>query len=133
MEYLPYEEILVIHAKIIDESGGLHGVRDINLLGSITERPKMQMGGKDLYSTIFDKAAVYFDSCARHHTFVDGNKRTAMALAARFLYINGYSLRTTNKILENFVLDAVVKKYDIDKLAKWFKKHSKIIYEDHGK
>ncbi|MEK9174399.1 MAG: type II toxin-antitoxin system death-on-curing family toxin, partial [Patescibacteria group bacterium] len=104
---------------------GLHGVRDINLLGSIIERPKMAMGGKDLYLDIFEKAAVYFESCACHHVFIDGNKRTAIALAARFLHINGYILKTSNEILENFVSDAVVKKYDIAKIAVWLKKHSK--------
>lgn len=125
MEYLPPEEILVIHARILDKSGGAHGVRDMNLLGSIAERPKMQIGGRDLYPTVFDKAAVYFESCARHHAFVDGNKRTAIAIVARFLYVNGYTFKTTNKILENFVLDAVVRKYNIEKIAAWFKKHSK--------
>lgn len=125
MEYLPPEEILVIHARILDKSGGAHGVRDMNLLGSIAERPKMQIGGRDLYPTVFDKAAVYFGSCARHHAFVDGNKRTAIAIVARFLYVNGYTFKTTNKILENFVLDAVVRKYNIEKIAAWFKKHSK--------
>ncbi len=125
MRYLSCEEVLVIHAKILDESGGLHGVRDINLLGSIIERPKMQFGDSDLYSTIFDKAAVYFESCARHHAFIDGNKRTAVAIAARFLYSNGYFLKTTNRVLEDFVLNAVVEKYDIGKIASWFKEYSK--------
>lgn len=125
MRHLSCEEVLVIHAKILDESGGLHGVRDINLLGSIIERPKMQFGGRDFYAAVFDKAAVYFESCARHHAFIDGNKRTAVALAARFLYHNGYVLKTTNKVLEGFVLNAVVKKYDISRIAVWFKKHSK--------
>lgn len=125
MHYLSGEEVLIIHARIIDETGGAHGVRDNHLLGSIVGRPKMQFGGNDLYPTVFDKAAVYFESCARHHVFIDGNKRTAIALAARFLYINGYELKIANPLLEKFVLGAVVKKYDLSIIASWLKKHSK--------
>ena len=123
--YLPAEEILIIHARIIDETGGSHGVRDTNLLASVVERPKMQFGGKDLYPTIFDKAAVYFESCARHHAFLDGNKRTAVAIAARFLYMNGYALRVANSALEKFVLEAVVQKWELGRISVWLKKHSK--------
>ncbi|TSC78517.1 MAG: hypothetical protein G01um101433_182 [Parcubacteria group bacterium Gr01-1014_33] len=46
MNYLSAEDVLVIHARIIGETGGAHGVRDTHLLGSIVERPKMQFGGK---------------------------------------------------------------------------------------
>ena len=84
---------------------------------------KCSLAGK--YLTVFDKAVVYFESCARHHVFIDGNKRTAIALAARFLFLNGYELKATNRTLENFVLDAVVKRYDISVIAVWFKEHSK--------
>ena len=125
VQYLSHEEMLIIHARIIDATGGSHGVGDIHLLGLLAERPKMQFGGKELYPTIFDKAAAYFESCAWHHPFVDGNKRTAIALAARFLSLNGYSLKTTNRALEIFVFNAVIKKYDLATLAAWLRKHSK--------
>ena len=123
--YLEPEEVLIIHALIIDETGGAHGVRDINLLSSIAERPKMVFGGQELYPGIFEKAAAYFESCAFHHAFIDGNKRTAIALSARFLYLNGYELFTTNRGLEKFVLNAVTKKYTLQAIADWLKKHSK--------
>src|SRR3989338_4285770 len=97
--YITSEDILVIHAKIIDETGGAHGVRDTHLLSSMAERPRMQFGGRELYPTLFDKTAAYFESCARHHVFFDGNKRTAIAIAFRFLSVNGYSLISSNKNL----------------------------------
>lgn len=127
MRYVPREEILVIHARIIDATGGAHGVRDINQILSAAERPKMQFAGKDLYLTVFDKAAAYFESIAFNHPFIDGNKRTAIALAARFLFLNGYELKTTNTTLETFVLNAVVHKYKLPVIAQWFKKHSRRI------
>jgi len=125
VKYLEPEDILVIHARIIDATGGSHGVRDVNMIGSIAARPMMQFGGKELHSTVFEKAAVYFESTALFHPFIDGNKRTAVALAARFLYLNGYSMTATNPVLEKFALDAVVKKYELKQIAGWFKKHSK--------
>jgi death-on-curing protein len=124
MRYLEGEEVLVIHAHIIDETGGLHGVRDMHLLASLIERPKMQFSGKDLYLTVFDKAAAYFESCALHHSFVDGNKRTAIALATRSLYLNGYELSASNLALERFVIVAVTKKYELKGVSVWLKKNS---------
>lgn len=125
IRYLSGEEALVIHARLIDATGGSHGVRNTHLLASMLERPKMQFGGKDLYPTLFDKAAAYFESCAMHHAFVDGNKRTAIALAARFLFLNGYDLSARNKTLEAFVLRAVTKRLPLPVIALWLKQHSK--------
>ncbi|MEK7576615.1 MAG: type II toxin-antitoxin system death-on-curing family toxin [Patescibacteria group bacterium] len=126
MYYIPRTEFLIIHARIIDVTGGAHGVRDIPRLLSAVERPKMQFSGKDLYPTVFDKAAVYFESIAFDHPFIDGNKRTAIAMTARFLFLNGYELKTTNKLLEQFVINAVVEKYTLDIIAKWLKRYSKL-------
>lgn len=130
MNYLSLEEILIFHDRIIDESGGSYGVRDSHLVRSIAERPKMQFGGEDLYPTVFDKAAVYFDSCSRHHAFIDGNKRTAIAITVRFLSLNGYNLKATDKKIEGFVLNSVRNKYKTDKISVWLSKNSKRI---HGK
>ena len=125
LRYLEHDEVLVIHARILDKTGGMHGLRDTHLFASMMNRPQMAMGGKDLYPTLFDKAAAYFESCAFHHMFVDGNKRTAIALATRFLYLNDYDIQTSNKIIEVFVLEAVTKKLSLSVIAAWFRKHSK--------
>ena len=108
MKYLKAEDILVIHSEIIDETGGLHGVRDIGLLMSIVEKPKSKFGGKDLYVGIFKKAAVYLESIVQYHVFLDGNKRTGALSAARFLFINGYEFIPTNKDLEDFVIKVAI-------------------------
>lgn len=124
INYLESEEILIIHARIIDQTGGSHGVRDLNQINSMIERPKSQFSGRDLYPTVFDKASAYFESCACHHSFIDGNKRTAIALTSRFLHLNGFELKVLNKKLEEFVLSAVIKKYNLAKIAAWIKNHS---------
>jgi death-on-curing protein len=125
VRYLIATDILVIHAKIIDKTGGLHGVRDVGLLASLLERPKTSFGGQEMYADIFTKAAVYFESLARYHIFIDGNKRTAVMASARFLFLNGYELMATNKQVEKFVIDVVVEKHDLQTIAAWLESRSK--------
>ena len=127
MRYLSGEEILVIHSELIDETGGAHEVRDVGLLLSLVERPRTGFGGKELYRGVHVKAAVYFESLARYHVFLDGNKRTAITVAARFLFLNGHELAVTNKEVERFTLKVVVKKLSVEDITVWLKRHSRKI------
>ena len=127
MQYLSAEDILVIHSEIIDKTGGIHGVRDVGLLASIAEKPKSKFGGKELYKGIFQKCATCLESLISYHVFVDGNKRTGVAAAARFLFVNGYELNSTNKSLEMFVLKIATEKPDLAAISVWLKKHSRKI------
>jgi len=47
MQYLSPEQVLFIHARLIAETGGEHGVRDIGLLQSAVARPKATFDNKD--------------------------------------------------------------------------------------
>ena len=127
MRYLSGEEILVIHAKIIDETGGAHGIRDIGLFLSIIKKPETTFDGKELYGGVFKKAVVYFESLAKYHVFIDGNKRTAIGATARFLFINGYEFIATNKEVEDFTLKVVSSKIDLENIAEWFRKNTRKI------
>lgn len=124
MVYLDGEELLQLHKVVVDFAGGSHGVRDAHLLASILEKPQMEFGGNPLYPTIWDKAACYLESIAKFHVFIDGNKRTAIAVTARFLLLNGYKLIATNKAIEIFVVRVVIKKLEVSVIAAWLKKHS---------
>jgi len=125
MKYLTPQVILVIHAEIINETGGAHGVRDVGLLISLSERPRTAFGGKEVYKTVFDKAAAYLESLARYHVFVDGNKRTGIAISARFLFLNGFELIASNKEVEVFTLRAATQRLDISVMANWLTRHSR--------
>ena len=124
VRYLKAEEILVLHALVIDETGGTHGVRDVNLLASIAERPKVTFAGKELHSDLFTKAAVLCEGLVNYHVFVDGNKRTAFMTLGRFMSINEYELQTMNIEVEETMVAVAEKKIDIDMLTKWIKNHS---------
>lgn len=125
MIYVTPQEILVIHAQIIDETGGAHGVRDVGLLESASHRPKTVFGGKELYQGVFAKAGAYLEAFVRYHAFVDGNKRTGIAVAGRFLYTNRYELAATNVELEKFVLRVAVQRLEVPAIAAWLKQRAK--------
>lgn len=85
----------------------------------------MRFGGRELYRGVFQKAAVYVQSLAQYHVFVDGNKRTAVAASARFLYLNGYEMTATNIEVEQFVLRVVTKKLALESISEWLRIHSR--------
>lgn len=127
VKYLTGEDILVIHARIIDRTGGGHGVCDVGLLASLAERPKSAFGGMEFHAGIFTKAAVYLESIACYHVFVDGNKRTAIAAVARFLFVNGYEFIAAGEMAEAFVLQVATRKVEPTDIAVWLKKNSRKI------
>ena len=125
MRYLSKEQILLIHSLIIDETGGAHGVRDLHLVASLEYLPKQTFGGKELYSGLFIKAAVYLRNIIMNHPFVDGNKRTGMLAAAVFLENNGYKLIVADGEIEKFALRVINKRLDLDSISKWLETNSK--------
>ena len=53
MKRLSKEQILMLHSQLIEQTGGIDGVRDFNLLESAIETPFQAFGGEELYPTIF--------------------------------------------------------------------------------
>jgi death-on-curing protein len=78
--------VRAIHDRQLAEHGGGDGVRDAGLLSSALARPEHAA----FYGTpdAADLAAAYAFGIARNHPFVDGNKRTAWAVARLFLRLN---------------------------------------------
>ena len=62
MKILTPEQVLFIHSRLVGETGGSHGVRDLGLLESTVARPKATFDGKELYPNLFTKAAALMDS-----------------------------------------------------------------------
>jgi len=124
MNYLGPEQVLFLHARLIEETGGGHGLRDLALLESAVSRPGATFGGRDLYPDLFAKAAALMDSLLRNHPFVDGNKRTGIAAAALFLIQNGRRLAATNAEVEAFVRRVVEAEPGVAEIAEWLQAHS---------
>ena len=124
MKYLTAEQVLFIHARLIVETGGSHGVRELARLESAVSRPQAVFDGKELYPDIFLKAAALLDSLINNHPFVDGNKRTGIAAAALFLKVNSWRLIAGNAELVEFTLQAAVSHPELPILAEWFQRQS---------
>ena len=123
-KYLKLEEVLYLHQEIIKKTGGKEGIGDFGLFHASIERPKASFGGKDLYLDSFAKAAALIHSLILNHPFIDGNKRTGLAVMIRFLKVNGVDLQATPDELLKLVSDVEAKKYSIKLLAFWIKEHN---------
>lgn len=73
-----------------------------NILESCIATPFMKYGGKDLYSGLIKKAAMFFYLMIKNHPFENGNKRVAMTTLLVFLYFNHKWLKVDNQELYNF-------------------------------
>jgi death on curing protein len=90
IKWIDHRVVLAIHDEAIARFGGLPGMRDESLLLSALSRP--QQAAHYLKPDIQSLAAVYAVGVAKNHAFVDGNKRTALFVAATFLELNGLLL-----------------------------------------
>jgi len=126
LNYLYPNQILFLHARVIDVSGGSPGVRDQGLLQSAVYRPQASFGGADLYPDVFSKAAALGHSLIKNHPFVDGNKRTGFESMRLFLRLNGCDLRASADEKYDFVLKiASDAETDEHRIAQWLKRHSR--------
>lgn len=85
INYIDFEETLMVYEKTIDTSGGgFSGIRDEGGIKSVLDFVQ-----NDLYYPEFiDKLAyLVFGFCTGHY-FNDGNKRIALTIGSYFLYKN---------------------------------------------
>lgn len=127
VQYLTTDEMLYLHQALLDQFGGLAGVRDLGLVESAVARPQAGFGDFEAYPDLLIKAAVLGFSLLKNHAFLDGNKRTAIGAMELFLEKNG--VRIVAKINERFRLAHDIEDNSLseDKIAQWLKKHGKKI------
>jgi death-on-curing protein len=127
LKYLSEAELIAINEEMVAKYGGLHGVRDLNFVRLAIGRPQMSAGLEDAYKTVFEKAAAMFHSVINNHPFFDGNKRTSLFSAVLFLEYNGWQVNFSRNDGVKFTLQAHNGDWSIEKIASWFKEHSKKI------
>ncbi len=125
MRFLTLEEVYYLHELALRKAGGRAGIRDFTLVHSALMRPQATFGGKELYSTIYLKAAAPIHSLILNHPFEDGNKRTGFFSLNAFLWKNGIRLMYTKAEGKRFCLGVEDKSFDLDKIALWIKKHAR--------
>ena len=120
--HLGVDIVREIHAEALRQFGGLHGVRDENLLASAVLAPQSTFGGKSPYADVVEIAAAYLFYICKNHPFLDGNKRTAMMSAIVFLRLNGIEPRPDSDEWEKLMLDVAGSKLDRDTTTRRLRK-----------
>ena len=120
--HLGVDIVREIHAEALRQFGGLHGVRDENLLASAVLAPQSTFGGKSPYADVVEIAAAYLFYICKNHPFLDGNKRTAMMSAIVFLRLNGIEPRPDSDEWEELMLEVAGSKLDRDATTRRLRK-----------
>ena len=92
MIYLTQNQVLKLHDKIINEFGGIHGIRNEAALQSALANPLQTFAGLDLYPSVIDKAVQLCFGIIKNHPFLDGNKRLGLHLMLILIHINGLKI-----------------------------------------
>ncbi len=124
VKFLTEGEVIAVNEEMVSQYGGLHGVRDLNLLRIAVGRPQMSVAFQDAYKSIFDKAAALFHSIINNHPFLDGNKRTSLFSAVLFLEYNRWKVEFRRKEAVKFTRRAHNQDYTVEQISKWLKEHS---------
>ena len=85
IKFVEINEVLCIHKGILEEHGGLAGVRDEGLLDSAINMPRATFNKQYLHTDIYEMAAAYAYHIIKNHPFLDGNKRVGIAIGVLFL------------------------------------------------
>ena len=99
-------EVISIHEILIEQFGGIKGVRDMGLLESSVNRVYQTFEGKELYPSPAEKAAAIFESLISNHPFVDGNKRIAYVMLRRVLLNDNFDIKASADDKYSFVISA---------------------------
>ncbi len=127
MRYLGLAEVLSLHQRILANTGGSDGVRDLGALESALSQPKLSAGGMEAYPSLVEKAAALCFSLSGNHPFVDGNKRVAHAAIEVFLLLNGWELVATVDEQEELMLRLASSRVTRDELLAWLQDRAKQI------
>ena len=119
MKLVTLEQLLQIHALVIEKTGGSLGLRDLGRLESALATQTQNVFGEELYRSEIEKAAAIIRNIISDHPFVDGNKRTAMLTGITFLNINDVGFHAPKGSLEDFAVKIAVDKLDVKAISNW--------------
>jgi death-on-curing protein len=122
--YLSQNEVLKLHAFLIQTSGGSTGIRDRGALKSAIAQPQMTFGGADLYPNIIEKASALAFSLILNHPFIDGNKRIGHAAMETFLVLNGWEIQADLNDQEQTLLGVAAGTLNREAFTQWLQNHT---------
>jgi len=123
MRYLGLGDILELYRRIMEETGGATGVRDLNGLQSALAQPRMTFEGNDLYPSVAAKAAALGFSLIMNHPFLDGNKRVGHAAMELFLLMNGQEIAAAVDEQQEAILRVAKGEMRLEEFLNWLERH----------
>ncbi len=129
MNWINELDLLIIHALVLQETGGAIGVRDLHTLTSAVSRPFATFEGQDLYPDLFHKVAALIHSIIMFHPFVDGNKRVGLVAGDVCLRMNGHRLVSSEEV-ESFFWSIARGEQSVESIAEWLREHTEPLPEE---
>ena len=123
MRFLSLSQVLELHRRVMQQSGGMAGILDLGILASALWQPRMVFGGEELYPSLAEKAAALGLAIIHHHPFVDGNKRTGHAAMEAFLLLNGFEFNASVDESEKIVLRLASGELSRQEFTNWIETH----------
>ena len=125
MRHISLTEVIWLHDRLIQTSGGTSGIRDLGQVDAAVAQPRATFDGADLYPDLIAKAATLCFGLVRGHGFVDGNKRIGHAAMELFLALNGVSLDADVDDHEQIILTVADGTASRDQLEAWVRAHTR--------
>lgn len=113
--YIDIDVAIAKHDEIIDKTGGLSGILERGRLEGILEH----IQNDDYYPTFVGKLTHLVDQINKQ-IFVDGSKRSSIAIGAYFLEVNGFDQAVVGyfmRAMENPILLAARNELNSDDLG----------------
>lgn len=120
---LSLADVLKLHERIIEQSGGSLGVRNSEVVESALVQPFATFDGHDLYPTLVDKAAMTGYLLICNHPFVDGNKRIGHAVMETLLVLNGFEISASIDEQEQLILQVADGSQTRERFTEWVNQH----------
>jgi death-on-curing protein len=125
MTLLTLEQLLEIHALVVEATGGSAGLRDLGRLEAAIATQTQNVFGEELYADTIDKAAAIIRGIIADHAFVDGNKRTAMLAGLTLLEVNDIIFTAHAGEIEDFAVIIATDHPDVPEISTWLREHIK--------
>ena len=121
MILLTVEEVMALHKKLIERTGGSDGLRDQSLLESAVYSAMTGFEGSEAYPTVQEKAARLMFALTNNHAFVDGNKRIGVFVMLMTLQLNNVKIKYTQTELISLGLSVAEGTTGYDEILTWIR------------
>jgi death-on-curing protein len=110
IHFFELEQVIETHElQLKEHGGGKAGIQNIELLESAISQPQSGAFGVYFHADLYEMAAAYLYHIAKNHAFLDGNKRTGLAVALDFIEFHNISIEAANEELVGLTLKVIEK------------------------